>query len=353
MKKEVPWTTGRRKHRVLAGGDRVPPWTTGRREDRVLAGGDRIPPWTTAQRQDALHGSAEPRPPWRSALITGASSGIGEALARNLAARGVHVILAARRLNLLKKIAMEIHSSGGKATVVRLDVAKADAAAKTMAALDKKFAGIDLVIANAGVGVRTDAPRAQRTPRASVPVGMRTEARRVPRTPGTSMSVGIKTIPSYSWEAVKKVADINYTGALATLTTLLPAMVARKSGHVVAISSLAGYSALPDAAGYSSPKAGLSRFMECLALDLQNTGVAVTTVHVGFVATPMVAKSTIPLPFLISAEKAADYMVRGFIKRKREINFPKPMVVLVKILASLPFWLKKIAARRYWASHRP
>jgi len=306
-----------------------------------------------AQRQDALRGSAEPRlpwrrgqhkdgvlagagqrPPWRTAFITGASSGIGAALARNLAARGVHVILTARRLKLLKKIAMEIHSSGGKATAVRLDVAKADAAAKAIAALDRKFGGIDLVIANAGVGVRT-------------------EARPVPRTPGTSVSVGIKTNPSYSWEAIKKVADINYTGALATLTTLLPVMVARKSGHVVAISSLAGYTALPDAAGYSSPKAGLSRFMECLSLDLQNTGVSVSTVHVGFVKTPMVAQSTIPLPFLLSAEAAADYIVCRLIRKKREINFPKLMVVLVTLLAWLPFWVKQLIARRYWKSVSP
>ncbi len=210
---------------------------------------------------------------------------------------------------------MEIHSSGGKATAVRLDVAKAETTAKAIAALDRKFGGIDLVIANAGVGIKEN--------------------------------------PSYSWAAVKKVADINYTGALATLTTLLPAMVARKRGHIVAISSLAGYTALPDAAGYSSPKAGLSRFMECLALDLQNTGVYTSTVHVGFVKTPMVAKSTIPLPFLLTAEAAAEYIVRRLLRKKREINFPKPMVVLVRLLSWLPFWVKKLVARRYWRSKNP
>jgi short-subunit dehydrogenase len=247
----------------------------------------------------------------KRALITGASSGIGEALARNLAARGIHVILLARRRPLLKKIAADINASGGKATAVQLDVAKADAAVKTIIALDKKFGGIDLVIANAGVGI----------------------AREVSH--------------SWSWQAVGLVAQINYTGALATITALLPQMVARGSGHVVAISSLASYSALPDAAGYSSPKAGLSRFMECLALDLQNTGVAVTTVHVGFVETSMVAQSTIPLPFLMSADKAADYIVRGILRRKREINFPKLMVILVSLMAKLPFAVKKFLARRF------
>ncbi len=258
----------------------------------------------------------------RTALITGASSGIGEALARNLAARGIHVILTARRLPLLKKIAADIRAAGGKATAVTLDVAKADAAVKTIVALDKKFGGIHLVIANAGVGVRTAA---------------------------TSMSPGIATDLqfSWSWPAVGPVAQTNYTGALATITALLPQMVARRSGHVVAISSLASYSALPDAAGYSSPKAGLSRFMECLALDLQNSGVAVTTVHVGFVETPMVEKSTIPLPFLMSADKAAEIIVRGILKKKREINFPKIMVILVSLMARLPFVVKKFLARRF------
>ena len=263
------------------------------------------------QRKDRVHAGAGPVPPWTRALITGASSGIGEALARNLAARGVHVILTARRLPLLKKIASEIQGAGGKATAVALDVAKTDAAVKVILGLDKKYGGIDLVIANAGIGIKRDIPH------------------------------------SWSWQAVGPVAHINYTAALATITALLPRMVERKSGHVVAISSLASYSALPDAAGYSSPKAGLSRFMECLALDLQRTGVAVSTVHVGFVATPMVAETTFPLPFLMSADKAAEYIVKRLLKRKREINFPKLMVIFVSLMAALPFFVKKFLARRF------
>lgn len=248
---------------------------------------------------------------YRNVLITGASSGIGEALAKNFAARGLHVILTARRLPLLKKIASAITNAGGKATAVKLDVAAPDQAVKTILALDDKFGGIDLVIANAGVGIPRDLPH------------------------------------SWSWEAVKAATHTNYAGALATITALLPRMVARRRGHVVAMSSLAAYGALPDAAGYSSPKAGLSRFMECLALDLQNTGVAVTTIHVGFVKTPIVAASTIPLPFLISADQAADYMVRGILKRKREINFPQIMVIIVTLMAKLPFFVKKLIASKF------
>lgn len=280
-----------------------------RRHDAIPASVGPVPTPTTGRRADRHGAGAEQRPPWRTALITGASSGIGEALAHNLAARGVHVILAARRVAELTRVAQEIKEAGGSASWVKLDVVNHEATVKTILALDKKSGGIDLVIANAGVGISKS--------------------------------------PSWSWDAIKPVASINYTGALATITALLPRMVERKSGHVVAISSLAGYGALPDAAGYSSPKAGLSRFMECLALDLQGTGVTVSTVHVGFVKTAMVAKSTIPLLFMILPGAAAEYMVKGFIGRKREINFPKIMVVLVSLLALLPFWLKKFLVRKF------
>lgn len=299
------------------------------------------PPWRLGQHTDGFRAGADRNPPWLIALITGASSGIGEARARDLAGRGVHVILAARRMQELRRIAMEIRSQGGAATAVKLDVSQTEGLEAKLTTLDKKFGGIDLVIANAGVGVRIDAHPVQRTPRASMPFGLRADAPRVQRMPRAS-------VPSWSWQAVEPALQTNFMGAIATITVLLPVMIARGRGHVVAISSLAGYGALPDAAGYVSPKAGLSRFMECLTLDLQGTGVVTSTVHVGFVATPMVAKSTIPLPFLMSAEKAAARIIDGLLKKKREINFPWLMVILVKAIALLPFALKAYAARRYY-----
>lgn len=295
-----------------------PPWRNSQRTDGLPAGADQNPPWFIGPHKDRIRASAGPGLPWPMALITGASSGIGEALARDLAGRGVHVILAARRIQELRRIAMEIRRQGGSVTAVKLDVSKAKGLEAKLIALDKKFGGIDLVIANAGVGVRT--------PRASV--------------------------PSWSWQAVEPALQTNFMGAIATITALLPAKIARGRGHVVAISSLASYGALPDAAGYVSPKAGLSRFMECLSLDLQSTGVVTSTVHVGFVATPMVAKSTIPLPLIMPAEKAAALIIQGLIKKKREINFPWLMVLLVKAIALLPFALKAYAARRYYRKEK-
>lgn len=142
---------------------------------------------------------------WRTAIITGASSGIGEALARRLAAQGVHVVLAARRIGELRRIAMEIRSTGASATAVKLDVSQTKGLDLKLARLDKRFGGIDLVIANAGVGIGRE--------------------------------------PSWSWRAVEPALQTNFMGAIATITALLPAMIARGRGHVVAISSLAGFGA--------------------------------------------------------------------------------------------------------------
>lgn len=209
---------------------------------------------------------------------------------------------------------MEIRSRGGSATPVKMDVSRTENTVRQMIQLDRRYGGIDLVIANAGVGIRQK--------------------------------------PTWSWPALRGAVLTNYSGALATITALLPPMVERKKGHVVAISSLASYTALPDAAGYSSPKAGLSRFMQCLALDLQKTGVVVSTVHVGFVKTPMVAKANFPMPFLMSADAAAEQIVRGLLAKKREINFPWPMVLLVKLIAALPFFVKIFLARQFIPTNR-
>ena len=342
---QPPWSIGPHEDRIRASAGLGHSWPNAQRTDAIHGSAERRPPWRFGSHKDGLHAGANQSPPWDIALITGASSGIGEALARNLAARGVHVILAARRMAELRRIAMEIRGSGGVATAVKLDVSKTDQLAQKLTALDKKFGGIDLVIANAGVGVRTEAPPAPRSPQASLPFGVRTDAPPAQRTAQAS-------VPSWSWQAVEPVLQTNFMGAIATITALLPAMSARGRGHVVAISSLASYGALPDASGYVSPKAGLSRFMECLTLDLQGTGITTSTVHVGFVATPMVAKSTIPLPFIMPADQAAARIVQGLIKKKREINFPWLMVVLVRALALLPFSLKAYVARRYYKQER-
>ncbi len=236
---------------------------------------------------------------YRNALITGASSGIGRALALEVAAAGVEVVVCARRREALDALVGEIAARGGKARALPLDVADTGATVAALRALDEALGGLDLVVANAGVGL--------------------TEGH-----------------PSLSWEALGPACHTNFTGAVATLTAVLPRMIERRRGHLVGVSSLASFGALKDAAAYCSPKAGLSMFLDCLRLDLRATGVAVTTVAPGFVRTPMVEHATHPMPQLLEADRAARLIWRRLQRRPARIDFPQPLAFLARLVGGLP-----------------
>ncbi len=264
---------------------------------------------------------AEPNPPWRTALITGASSGIGRALALELAGAGVHVILGARRRAKLQTLANEIQLRGGLAEVCALDVADTDACAATIRALDGERP-IELVIANAGAG-----PRALDDDR------------------DRDRDNGSDAAPAYAWEVIEEAFHTNFCGAAVTLTAALPAMVARGRGHLVGISSLASFGALPAAASYCAPKAGLSMLLDCLRLDLADAGVAVTSVHAGFVRTPML-EATHALPQLLEPEVFAARVVRRLPARPDRIDIPQPLALGARLFARLPRRLRALALRR-------
>ncbi len=219
-------------------------------------------------------------------LLTGASSGIGAALARRLAARGIEVWLAARRLEALEAVVGEIRASGGRAHAVALDVSNAEETERRVAALDDEVGGIDLVIANAGIG-------------------------------GRSRPVAEQTL-----EDLRRIFDTNVFGALATILPLVPRMVKRGRGHVVGISSLAAEIPLPAAADYGTSKAALSFFLESAAADLIPRGVHVTIVHPGFVRTPLTDRNKFKMPFLVEVEDAAKIIDRGIARRARIVRFP-------------------------------
>lgn len=238
--------------------------------------------------------------PHRVALVTGASSGIGRALAVELARTGTtRVVCVARRERELEETAALCRSAGATADVVVLDVGDTEASVARIRALDDELGGLDLVVANAGVGAPRD-------------------------------------VRPYAWEAVRDALHVNLSGATATLLAALPAMVDRKRGHVVAIGSLASYGALPGSIAYCAPKAGLAMVMDCLALDLAGTGVASTHVRLGFVETPMVAASTHPMPQLMRAADVARRLVPRLRKRPREIVMPRALALATRALAALP-----------------
>jgi short-subunit dehydrogenase len=246
---------------------------------------------------------------YRNALVTGASSGIGRGLAQELARRGIHVFIVARRTDVLEALRDELAGEGHTATVVSLDISDTEATVVKLRELDRVHA-LDLVIANAGVGANHDA------------------------------------VAPYAWEAIRDALHTNVCGAAATLTAVLPEMVARGRGHLVGIGSLASFGPLPLSAAYCAPKAGLHMLLECLRLDTVDTGITVTNVQVGFVATPMLEGVTHPTPSLLRVEEASETIVRGLFAGREDIVFPGALALAARAAGTLPRFVQKAVARR-------
>ncbi len=251
---------------------------------------------------------------YRNALVTGASSGIGRSLAKRLARRDVHIFVAARRVELLEALRDELAREGFTATVVPLDVSDTEATVVTLREIDREHP-LDLVIANAGVGANHD-------------------------------------VAPYAWEAIRDALHTNICGAAATLTAVLPQMVARGRGHLVGIGSLASFGPLPLSAAYCTPKAGLFMLLECLRLDMVDKGITVTNVQVGFVATPMLAGVTHPTPGLLSVEEASEKIVRGLFAGREDIVFPGALAFAAWAGGKLPRFVQKSIARKTAGSVR-
>jgi short-subunit dehydrogenase len=235
----------------------------------------------------------------RTALVTGASSGIGMALARCMALEGAEVALVARREKPLSDLCREISGAGGKARIFTLDVTDPKAVIATLERADDEMQGIDVVVANAGVGKA--------------------------RWGG-----------ALSWDDCREILSVNVLGAAATLTALLPRMVFRKRGHLVGISSLAQYRGLPNNAAYGASKAFLSTFLESLRIDLRGTGVGVTDVRPGFVRTAMTDQQDFERPFLMHADDAAKAILRGIKKDVPVVAFPWQLVAIARSSRLLP-----------------
>jgi short-subunit dehydrogenase len=232
-------------------------------------------------------------------LITGASRGLGRALAERLAAGGTHVVLAARDEVRLDGVARGIGQRGGRADVLVLDLADADGAVARIRGEDDRIGGFDLVIANAGAGPPSSDPQ-------------------------------------WTWESLREPCRVNFDGAIATLTAITDRMIARGGGHLVGMSSLAALGPLPGAAAYCTPKAGLDMLLACLRLDLRGTGVGVTTVRPGFVRTDMVKKTSFWMPQLLEPAGAADFIVERLAGAPDAIDFPRALALAARWGAKLP-----------------
>jgi short-subunit dehydrogenase len=234
---------------------------------------------------------------YKQALVTGASSGLGRGLAKWLALRGCHVFAIARRTERLDELKAELPP--GAIDAVALDVTDAGATLETVSRIDEESRGLDLVVANAGVGGQID-------------------------------------VAKPDWKVLERIIAANVTGASATLMAAAPGMVRRGHGHLVGVSSVASFRGLPGNGGYCGSKAYLAVFLEGLRLDLKRHGVKVTAIHPGFVKSEMTAKNRFKMPFLLETDDAVNRMGRAIVRGARTYVFPWQMKLLINTARALP-----------------
>ncbi len=245
----------------------------------------------------------------RVALVTGASSGIGRALAVRLAREGYWVGLAARREEALRAAKEEIEAAGGRAEVLVCDVTDSKAVHRAVRSCEQTLGPVDLLVANAG------------------------------------LSEGTKT-HGLAAADVERLMRLNFLGAVHAVEAVLPGMLERRHGHLVCLSSLAGFGGLPKTSGYGASKAALRVFFEGLRLDLEDDGVAVTVVSPGHVRASGTSKYVRKRPFLVELDDAVDRIYGAIAARRPSLLFPWSLSVLVWVGQMLPRSLYDRLARR-------
>jgi short-subunit dehydrogenase len=235
----------------------------------------------------------------KNILITGASSGIGDQLAKQLAAKGATVALVARREDKLSSLQQIIQSRGGTALIYPADLSITEQCYTTVARAAKEMGHLDMLIANAGVGIMMQAHKMK---------------------PGQ----------------IDRMLQVNLQGAIHSLLAGLQQMLGTGGGQLVGISSLAGFRGMPQGAVYCATKAGLITFLESLRVDYAHKNIRVTTICPGFVHTPMTEKNTQPMPFALSAEKAGHKIIAAIEAEKKMFAFPTPLGIGMRMAALLP-----------------
>jgi short-subunit dehydrogenase len=233
-------------------------------------------------------------------VITGASSGIGEALAREYAKQGAILGLIARRAGALAQLKDALPTT---CLTYAADVRDAQAMQQAAGDFIKQQGCPDVVIANAGIsgGTLTELPQ--------------------------------------DLEAFQAILDTNFMGMVKTFQPFLAGMRGQRRGMLVGIASISGFRGLPGASAYSASKAAAISYLESLRVELHGSGVRVLTVCPGFIATPMTANNPYPMPFIISAEAAAKKIISAIALRRKFLVIPWQMAILGRILKILPLWL--------------
>ena len=231
--------------------------------------------------------------------ITGASSGIGKALAIKFAKEGWKVAISARRENLLNEIA-EAHSN---IFSYPLDVTDSEKCKLVFNNIKEKFKNIDISFFSTGI----HDPKSEK---------------------------------SLDLNKVRQIMEVNFFGTVNSINAVCDYYKNRKSGQISIVSSVAGYRGLPAAGAYCASKSALTSFAESLYFEMKRKDVKVTLISPGFIKTPMTDQNDFPMPMIRSPEFAAEQIYVGLVKKNSfEIHFPKTFTIIMKILQILPNWI--------------
>lgn len=236
-----------------------------------------------------------------SVFLTGASSGLGEALARHYAAQRAILGLFARRRAELERLAQQLQPA--KVAVYAGDVRDHATLASAAADFIARFGPPDVVIGNAGISRGT-------------------------------LTQFAEDIPTF-----RAVLDTNVLGLVNTFQPFILPMLEARRGALVGIASVAGFRGLPGSGAYSASKAAAIAYLESLRVELRGSGVAVVTVCPGYIATPLTAKNPYRMPFLMQPERAARLIARAIARRRRFYVLPWPMAIAGRVLRVMPRWL--------------
>jgi short-subunit dehydrogenase len=235
---------------------------------------------------------------FRSILISGASSGIGEALARHYAAPGVSLALSGRNAARLEAAAEACRAQGAEVCATRLDVQdRAETTAWVLTSEGRR--PLDLVVANAGISGGTAGE-------------------------------------SEDEEQARDIFAVNLAGTLNTVFPALPALKRRGRGQIAVMASLAAFRGMPTAPAYSASKAAVRAWGEALRGELAGTGVGVSVICPGFVESRITDANTFRMPMLMPADKAAAIIAKGLEANRGRIGFPWPMMLGAWFLGALP-----------------
>lgn len=235
----------------------------------------------------------------KTILLTGASTGIGKAIAQNLLKQDCNLILIARRTELIEDFISQSQITNNQPLVLRCDVSKREEVANAYERIKQKFGGIDIAILNAGIG-RT------------------------------------VTVNTFNSKDAEDTFGANVFGIVYWIEQLLPDYLKKKSGVIAAVSSLADNRGFSGSGFYCASKAAATTFLEGLRVELKPHNIKVITIRPGFVRTPMTDQNNFKMPLLVEPEKTAEIILRGIEKEKRVIQFPWQIYLATRLIGTLP-----------------